>query len=350
MLNASSSQHFFHHVFHHIDDVFALNERHLDVHLGKLRLTVGAQVLIAEAASNLIIALNAGNHKHLLELLRALRQRVELAGVRTARHNVVTCAFRRAVCQDRRFNFNEVALVECLAHGLSHNVTQLDGGVHLGTTQVHITPLHTRFFGNGNAVLDLKRRRNGLVQHHNGRSKHFNLARKHVRVHGFFATSTHFARDFQNVFAAQMLGDGELIGGYAIGVNDDLGVAIAIAQVAEDNAAVVARMPRPTSQHNLAPNVFFAQLATSGGMHAVLIFEIGHSCSFITAKRLESPFIQHSCGFTPRKTPSSCISCAPWPRARPLAQPLRSTTHQTASPAANHQRRQTFILLACHAS
>ena len=54
----------------HVDDIFLFDERHLAVDLSELRLTVGAEVLIAEAAHNLEVAVETGHHKKLLELLR----------------------------------------------------------------------------------------------------------------------------------------------------------------------------------------------------------------------------------------------------------------------------------------
>ena len=54
------------------------HEAHLDVELGELRLAIAAQVLVAEAARDLEVAVVAGDHQQLLELLRRLRQRVEL--------------------------------------------------------------------------------------------------------------------------------------------------------------------------------------------------------------------------------------------------------------------------------
>ena len=68
-----------HDVFHHRQDVFLVDERHLDVDLRELGLAVGAQVLVAEAAGDLVVALDAADHQQLLEELRRLRQRVELA-------------------------------------------------------------------------------------------------------------------------------------------------------------------------------------------------------------------------------------------------------------------------------
>jgi len=44
------------------EDVFLAHEAHLEVELGELRLTVGAEVFVAETASDLEVALEAGNH------------------------------------------------------------------------------------------------------------------------------------------------------------------------------------------------------------------------------------------------------------------------------------------------
>ncbi len=61
------------------DDVVLVDEAHLDVELGELRLAVGAEVLVAVAARDLVVALHAGDHQQLLEQLRALRQGVPAA-------------------------------------------------------------------------------------------------------------------------------------------------------------------------------------------------------------------------------------------------------------------------------
>ncbi len=81
-----------HEALEDIQDVLLLNEAHLAVNLGELRLTVGAEVLIAETLDNLEVTIEACDHEQLLEGLRALRQCVELAGVHAAWHNEVACA------------------------------------------------------------------------------------------------------------------------------------------------------------------------------------------------------------------------------------------------------------------
>ena len=59
--------------------VVGVGEAHLHVELHELELAVGAQVLVAQAARDLVVAVEAADHQQLLEQLRALRQRVERA-------------------------------------------------------------------------------------------------------------------------------------------------------------------------------------------------------------------------------------------------------------------------------
>ena len=176
------------------------------------------------------------DHEHLLELLRGLRQRVELARVRAGGHQVVARALGRGVGQDRRFHLDKAALVECGAHGLGNRVAQVQRVVHLGTAQVHVTPLHARGLVGFDAVFDAKRRRDGLVEHVDLVGKHLDLAGGHVRVHGIGAAVAHLAGDLQHEFAAKMLGLVEVFLGHAIRVDDHLRVTGAVAQVAEDRA------------------------------------------------------------------------------------------------------------------
>jgi hypothetical protein len=58
-----------------------LDERGLHVELGELELPVGAQVLVAQAPGDLVVAVHAGHHQQLLGQLRALGQHVARAVV-----------------------------------------------------------------------------------------------------------------------------------------------------------------------------------------------------------------------------------------------------------------------------
>ncbi len=88
-------------VLHRADDVLVLDERHLDVELGELGLAGGAEVLVAEAAGDLEVAVEPGDHQHLLVELRRLRQGVEVARVDPAGDEEVAGAFGGAPAQDR---------------------------------------------------------------------------------------------------------------------------------------------------------------------------------------------------------------------------------------------------------
>ena len=62
-----------------------VDEAHLEVELGELGLPVAPEVLVAEAPRDLVVAVDPRDHQELLELLRALGQRVDLAGPEAAR-------------------------------------------------------------------------------------------------------------------------------------------------------------------------------------------------------------------------------------------------------------------------
>lgn len=66
-------------LFERAHDIVLVHEGHLDIDLGELGLTVGTQVLVAEALGNLVVALDATDHEQLLQKLRGLRQGVEVA-------------------------------------------------------------------------------------------------------------------------------------------------------------------------------------------------------------------------------------------------------------------------------
>ena len=95
-----------------VDHVLALDEGHLDVELGEVGLAIGAQVLVAEAAGDLVVALEAGDHQQLLEQLRRLRQRVEGALAQTRGNEEVARALGGRAGQHRGLDLEEALAVE----------------------------------------------------------------------------------------------------------------------------------------------------------------------------------------------------------------------------------------------
>ena len=161
---------------------------HLDIDLGELRLAVGAQVFVAEAAHDLEILFEAADHQELLEDLRRLRQRVERAGLYAAGHQVIARAFRRGARHERRLDFEEAQVGELLAHGERDLGAQDDVALHLRPAQVHVAVLQARVFGHVDVLFHGERRGLGFVENPDLRGHHLHLAGGHVRVDGFLAS------------------------------------------------------------------------------------------------------------------------------------------------------------------
>ena len=94
------------------------DEAHLEVDLGELGLAVEAQVLVAEAAHDLEVAVEAGHHEQLLEDLRRFGQGVELARVQPRGHQEVAGAARRVLHHERRLDLQEAVLGQHAPGGL----------------------------------------------------------------------------------------------------------------------------------------------------------------------------------------------------------------------------------------
>jgi hypothetical protein len=77
------------------EDVVLLDEAHLDVELGELRLPVSPEVLVPVAPGNLVVALHPSDHEQLLEQLGALREGVPRARGKSRGHDEVPGALRR---------------------------------------------------------------------------------------------------------------------------------------------------------------------------------------------------------------------------------------------------------------
>lgn len=108
------------------------DEAGLGVELHELVLAVGAQILVAQAAGDLEVAVGAADHQQLLVELRALGQGVELAGLLAARHQELAGAFGGGGHEHRGLDLDEPLVL----HGAA------DGGVDLGSDpEVALHPL-----------------------------------------------------------------------------------------------------------------------------------------------------------------------------------------------------------------
>ncbi len=260
-----------HHLEHVADQVFEdladfefVQERGFAVDLGEFRLTVRAQVFVTEALGDLVVTVKARDHQHLLEQLRRLRQREEVAGVHTRGHKVVARAFGRALGQHGGFDVDEAQLVQELAGFDGHAVAQHQVALHLRTAQVQHAVREAGGFRQV-VVVQLERRGDRRVQDLDFLAEHFDFAGGQFGVGRARRTLAHQAGDADAEFIAQALGGGE---GGVVRIEHDLRQARAVAQVDEDDPAVVAAAVHPAVQGDGLAEMVTANLAGVAGTHA----------------------------------------------------------------------------------
>ncbi len=187
-------EHVPHHLLEDRADLDLRQERGLAVDLRELGLAVGAQVLVAEALGDLVVAVEPRDHQQLLEQLRRLRQREELAGVDARRHEVVARALGRRLGQHRRLDVDEAERVQVLADLDRDPVAQHQVVLHLRPAQVQHTVRQARRLGEV-LVVELERRRDRRVQDLEFVAQHLDLAAAQVRVLGSGRPAAHLAGD-----------------------------------------------------------------------------------------------------------------------------------------------------------
>ncbi|MNQ77402.1 hypothetical protein D3C85_922680 [compost metagenome] len=234
------------------EDVFLRDEAHLDVELVEFQRTVGAQVFVAEAGRDLEVAVEARHHQQLLELLRSLRQGVELAWVHARRHQEVARAFRRRGRQDRGLVLKEALLDHALADRVDHLGAQDDVLVQGLAAQIQEAVLEADFLRILRLAKDRQRQFGGFRQHFNGQDADFDLAGGQVGVGGFGRAADHFAVDLDDAFGAQAL---DSFKARRLRVQHQLGQAVVVAQVDEQQAAVVALAVNPARQTNIRARI-----------------------------------------------------------------------------------------------
>src|SRR4029077_4002572 len=158
-------------------------ERHLEVELRELERAVGAQILVAEATRDLVVAPQAADHEDLLQGLRRLRQRVELAGIEARRHYEVARALWRCLDQHRGLDLNKLPLVHIRVDDLVDAVAKLEDALHPRPAQIEISILEPRgLVGERTVFLDLEWGRLGDGDHLDLGCRNLHLARFQLRV------------------------------------------------------------------------------------------------------------------------------------------------------------------------
>ncbi len=228
---------------HQLDHVVLLDERHLDVELGEFRQAVGTGILVAEAANDLVVALKAADHQKLLEQLWGLGQRVEQTrfppSCCAGGHQEVASALRRRARQKGGLDLQEVAGVQHAAHLLDHAVAQLERLAHRRTAQVQAAVTQAQVLVDGTVLIDLERRRLSVGEDLNLSDVHLDLASGQIGVDVLRLARDNAAGDGDHVLRAETM-RGRVSLRCRLGMEDQLHQARAVAQVDEDQSAVVA--------------------------------------------------------------------------------------------------------------
>ena len=244
---------------HRGQDVLVLDERHLDVELGELRLAVGSQVLVAEAAGDLEVAVEAGDHQQLLVELGRLRQGVEMPRVHPAGNQEVTGTLGSAAAQDGRLDLEEVLLAQDVAHELAKAVADDEDPLHVGPAEVEEAILEAQLLvGLGPVHLEGRRGR-GVVQHQLGGP---DLDRAGLELEVLLAGKPvgDDPLDPDHVLITEVARSGLQLGA-GVGLEDHLGDPVAVAQVDEDEAAEIAPGVHPAVEHNGMPDMILRQFS-----------------------------------------------------------------------------------------
>src|SRR4029079_9421707 len=245
----------------------------LCIDLCKFRLLIIAQILVTETACDLIVAIDATHHEHLLEELRRLRKREELTGVHTARHQIVPRTFRRTLRQNRRFYFKKTFYVQESTDRLHDVMPKAQQPLHLWPTKIQVAVLQSDRLRHFGIVFDHKGRRLRLVQNFDSIHKHFDLARGQIGILRLLRSRHHLARHRHDTFALQ--GMGSLMHcRITLGIEYHLREPGSIPQIHEHDHAVVAPPLDPAVQHDLLSDSRFCKLPApmSSDLHTTFAF------------------------------------------------------------------------------
>lgn len=227
------------------DHVVLLDEAHLDVELRELGLAVRAEVLVAVAAGDLVVALHARDHEQLLEELRGLRQRVPGAGGQACGNQEVARALRGRARQGRGLDLDEVLRVEHAACSLVGLGAQAQGVGRGGAAQIEVAVLEARLLADDLGALegrgDLERQRCGLVEHDDVAHHDLDLTRGEVLVLVALGAPGDDTGDLEHELGAQRVRD-------RLVTDDDLGDARGVAQVDEGHSTVIAATIDPPGE------------------------------------------------------------------------------------------------------
>ena len=218
-----------------------------------------------------------------------------------AGNEVVTRAFRRRACQDRRFDINKTMGIQKGTQGLGNTRTQTDFLLHLRPAQIDIAIAQAHFLINV-LVFQLKRWCFCGIQYLQLQAQHLYRARRHIRINGALGTVPHASFHLQYIFITHPLRHCK--GGLGIRVKHHLQQPLVITQIDKDDTTVITAAVYPATQGDFLVEVGFVQFTTVETAHSV-------SSSVSNAKTWSARSSAKSGEISPNCWISSSLTCHP---------------------------------------
>ena len=140
------------------------------------------------------------------------------------------------------------------AHGLQRLMAAAQIALHLGAAQIEIAILEPNFLGSRLAVGDLKRHRRRRAQNLERADDYFDFAGRKLGVDGALGAADDFALHGDVELGARLAGS-FVRGRIVRGIQDQLNDSVAVAQIDEDKAAVIASRLDPSPERDVAADV-----------------------------------------------------------------------------------------------
>ena len=188
---------------------------------------------------------------------------------------VIAGALGGALRQDGGFDLDEFLARKIVPHRLADPVAEKKVLLERSAPKVEVAVLQAERLARIRILFDLEGRGFRLAEHLERGDADLDLPRLQVRVGHPLGPEDHLPPDGQHPFRADL--PGELVGRLAVGgIGHHLGDAVAIAQVDENEPAVIPACLGPAHQHHLAVHVpgpeIAARVGASGGEKRAQIF------------------------------------------------------------------------------
>ena len=247
------------------EDVLLVDEGGLHVELGELELAVGAEVLVPPAAGHLVVAVDARHHQQLLEQLGGLGQGEERSRHQPGGHEEVAGALGGRAGQGGGFHVDEAGGVHGRPQGRHQPGANLEVLRHLRPAQVEVAVAQPEVLVDLDALVEREGRRLGLVEDLEAGGGDLHLTGGQVGIDRALGPGAHRALHPDHVLRPEPVGLGAAGGGR---VEHDLDETFPVAQVDEDNPAMIPTVGHPAAQGDLRPLVGSPERAGVAGAQA----------------------------------------------------------------------------------